>query len=574
MPGSSRGKRVALLADDSSSDDAEEGDFDDGEGIPPQKSPLPKRATPGKKMKQPGSSSLTAVVLGDESSEDPLATPLVAPSVPSDRRVIEISDDEDSDDAPLATPVASNRRQLLKRKAAVDMSDEDEDEDDDDSVVLPAKRRRLTRKGTGVDTSASVDSSATAASDGESPLPATKEKPKTAKSTSTSVKRKSRPTGPKSEKRRQLELLRRRRAGEVIEDLTSEEDEERHGLYDSDASGFMALEEFDDDEEGVPGDEGPAKQGKKSKNGAAKSASKKKGKEKKAAAANDNSSSEEDLEDFITDDDEHPLGVPASLLDIPLEFTAHSHKPLKEHFRHVIEWLVQSKINPAFERKHALYMMAWKKLNDEIQGLAVSKFSSAAWKADFFMALRARPGFQDVEIPRGDLGELNTCMACGRKGHPATWVVSFTGSAYHKDSGSDNFLQEVEGDESDSDDDDDEGEEPDRDEDGNNIPPRDRRWFVGAVCKSNAETAHALTHWKHSLFEWVMASLEAEGYMKPEKLMEREKMKPKKRYKVVDGILEKWEARGTVNDLYRNFKQTIEEARNKSTTGKGGRRWG
>jgi hypothetical protein len=120
------------------------------------------------------------------------------------------------------------------------------------------------------------------------------------------------------------------------------------------------------------------------------------------------------------DDSDAPLGIPQeAYLDMPLEFTAHSRKPLKEHFRDAIEWLVQFKINPGFEKTHALYRMAWQKLDDEVRGLAQSKFASAAWKKDFYMALRARPYFTNPEVPKVDLFDAPNCGACGRSGHPA-----------------------------------------------------------------------------------------------------------------------------------------------------------
>jgi hypothetical protein len=129
--------------------------------------------------------------------------------------------------------------------------------------------------------------------------------------------------------------------------------------------------------------------------------------------------------DFIVDDSDDLIGAPVHL-DMPIEFTSHSHKPLKEHFRDAIEWLVQFKVNPGFDKTDDLYRMAWRKLDDEVRGLATSKFSSAAWKKDFFMALRARPYYDAAELPKGDLLEARSCGACGRSGHPARSVTNIT----------------------------------------------------------------------------------------------------------------------------------------------------
>jgi len=112
----------------------------------------------------------------------------------------------------------------------------------------------------------------------------------------------------------------------------------------------------------------------------------------------------------------------------------------------------------------------------------------------------------------------------------------------------------------------------DEDEDGNPIPKESKQWFIGSVCSSNAETAHTLIHWKHALLDWVDGTLERDGFMAPDQLAKRAKMKPKKLYKVVDKILEGWTDQGIIKALYRDFKNNIDAARNKSTTGTWGRK--
>jgi hypothetical protein len=165
----------------------------------------------------------------------------------------------------------------------------------------------------------------------------------------------------RTEKEKKLELLKRRRAGENIEELTetseSESDEE-------DQSDFEKLSEFDDEEdEEAPIVEKPRKMTSK----------------KRSSDAEDDD--HDSVEDFIADDDE--LGVPdPSLLDIPLEFTHAAHKPLKEHFRDAIEWMVHNKINPAFARDDPVYRQAFMKLDNEYGGYAKSKFVSTQWTAE------------------------------------------------------------------------------------------------------------------------------------------------------------------------------------------------
>ncbi|KAK0711299.1 hypothetical protein B0H67DRAFT_555298 [Lasiosphaeris hirsuta] len=458
-----------------------------------------------------------------------------APPKPS-----QMASDSSDDDKPLVTPTSTNRS-AHKRVIILDDSDVDEEQ-----VSSPIKKRRLVRRR-----SAPVRSSD---SDGD-----VIKAPPTIPSSARRGPRRHR-----TEKEKARELLRRKRAGEAIDKLesTSSSEEDVRPVYDTDSdTDLVALNEFEDDEEGVANsEEATARKPKNTKSPV---------KARKGELDNTENSDAEalgsDLEDFI--DDDGPMGVPEeALLDIPLQFTSHSHKPLKDHFRDVVEWLVQFKVNPGFsEKRHDLYRIAWQKLDDEVSGLAQSKFASSAWKKDFIMALRARPYFNNAELPKGDPNELQHCGACGRSGHPAKWEIMFSGSPYFKKTGVDKFLEPVE---VSSEDESQGAADEDEDEDGNIIPAQSKRWFIGSVCNSNAETAHDLIHWKYALLDWVDATLMKEGYMSPEQLAARNAMRPKAKYKLVDEIMEKWAERGTVKALYGDFKDNLEKARNKTTTGR------
>ena len=294
---------------------------------------------------------------------------------------------EEEDDKPLVSATPRHKRRIIA-----------DDSDDEPLVSSPVKRRRLVRRNTV--SSPAVEGQHDTDGDDE---PA----PSSARASRTRRK-------PLTQKEKARELLRRKRAGETIveeEEPSSSQDElPARAIYDTD-SDHLALVEFEDEEEeGVPDSMRAKKKGKKPK--------KDKKKKKKAADDGDSDSS---MDDFVVDDSDAPLGAPDDIYSgIPLQFTSHSHKPLKEHFRDAIEWLVQFKINPGFsEKEHPLYRMAWKKLDDEVRGLATSKFASAAWKKDFYMALRARPYLDDGELPKGSMLDIENCGACGRSGHPA-----------------------------------------------------------------------------------------------------------------------------------------------------------
>ncbi len=376
--------------------------------------------------------------------------------------------DSDSDELPLSISRPPTRRHILPS----DDSDNDGNADnDDDSVIIvtSARRRQLTRKSPA--TPATPPSKITRSGLlGEDPSSPTKRSSRSGRK------------GPRSEKQKKMELLRRRRQGEKIdtEDLTSSSDEAPAPLYDSDPE-LAVLEDFDDEEE----EEEPRSPPRRVKGPKPSKAASNKSRRDLSQDKDD----EDDLDGFVVEDDSAFLGAPAELLnEVPIQFTSHAHKPLRVHFRDAIEWLVQRRINPGFDREDPLYKLAWRKLDDEVRGLANSKFMSAGWKVEFHKALRARPRIESIELARGDIDRLQACHACGRKNHPATFKILFFGQAYNKDS-----LDDVEQDSS-SESQQESEDEKSVDEDGNTIEPLTREWFVGVVCNANAKTAHDLMH--------------------------------------------------------------------------------
>lgn len=153
--------------------------------------------------------------------------------------------------------------------------------------------------------------------------------------------------------------------------------------------------------------------------------------------------------------------------------------------------------------------------------------------------------------------------------------MRFSGSPYYRSFMNESFLEPVDlsGDSSaeSASPDDDDSNEGQYDEDGCEIPPASKMWLIGSVCNSNAETAHSLLHWKMALLDWVDANLETGGYMTADRLKERLNWKAKKKYRLVDKILALWVEKGVIRRLWKEFKDTIETARNKSTTGRRGR---
>ncbi|KAI1811502.1 hypothetical protein GGS20DRAFT_103982 [Poronia punctata] len=540
---SSKGRPTTVIdSSDESAAEIADGGYDDDnvDRLPPtQKASDPNKSDTGDldeseeepvivhpRSSQSVSTRLQRAIILDDSDEEVQEREI---SPRKRRRSSVISLDDSDDDAPILP-------QISARKVEAEESD-----DSDEVVVSPTKRRKMRHL--------SSPSSPVA-----NRTPGRLKRPNI--TASSPVKGAHR--GHRSEKQKKMELLRRRRAGERIDKLTSSEssaseDETKRGIYDSDPENeFEVLKEFDDDDE-EEDDIVAEKPRRKTKP------------KPKPENTLDQDDEEGDLDDFVTDDDDAPLGAP---LDIPLEFTSQAHLPMKDQFPHVIEWLVHNRINPAFERKDPVYLYAWRKLDDEVSGLARSKFTSSVWKPDFNRSLKARPRLDAFELRMLGSDELHArCEACGRANHPSTWRIRFSGSAYHKDT-----LMDVESEsESESDGNSDTASV---DTQGMPLAPTTKDWNVGVVCHDNAVTAHSLFHWKHALMEFVEDRLEVDGWMTAAKLREREKMKAKKRRALANGIVDGWQSTGVVSALYADFKRLLDSARNQTTTRKSrGGRW-
>lgn len=269
-------------------------------------------------------------------------------------------------------------------------------------------------------------------------------------------------------------------------------------------------------------------------------------------------------EEFIDEEDEdaNPLGIPDGL---PLEFSRYASMKNKELFPYAVEWMVQKKLNPTFQMDDEIYVLTFRKLDDEVRGLAASKFKSAAWTPAFTMALNSRPdiAYEPIDRSAGEHYLRDTCDACNRTNHPATYQIQFQGTPYHRST-----LEEVDRTKNDDDEDDissdetDADDEPAYDDKGSEIPPANRIYYVGKFCMSNAQTAHALQHWRYHLNEWVATWLIRNGYDTPEKNQKRSRWSSEKRRKNASKIVDRMEHDGVVKTLWQDFRSNIDEARN------------
>jgi hypothetical protein len=373
----------------------------------------------------------------DDEDEQDIRSP--SPRKQRARAIIESEEDESQ---PIVSPLKRTRKPV--------------ESEDSDIVLSPAKRQRNSRQR-------DVDLS----SDSDLPSPRTiaaslKRQPKSTSKTPPRFTRQQKTVRRhRTEKEKKMELLKRRRAGENIDTVT-DSSESASDEEDDEDEGLQQLSEFEDEEPSPENARKPTKPAKR-------------------ATRHPNSGGETDTDDFVIEDEEGPLGIPTHLAEIPLEFTAAAHKPIKEHFRDVVEWMVHNKVNPAFEWKDPVYETAFRKVDQECGGFADSKFVSTQWTAEFTKAIYARPILEIRELNPGEgidvLGEAK-CEACNHRKHVPTFSLQLKGKAYNKVT-----LEEVDkdsdSDEESDDDDSDDSSDASIDERGATLLSEDKQWFAG-----------------------------------------------------------------------------------------------
>jgi hypothetical protein len=286
-------------------------------------------ALPTSQKKQASSTQKRVV----DSTEDEDLNYSIRSSQRQRRTAVIISDDDESDkELPEISKLSalSGRQQKQPAGVAIESNTkEDEDEDDDEPILSSPnkKRRRISTEDEDMDTG--IVMSPTKRLRRSSQFQSVDRPVEVAKrETHQRQTRQSQGKKRRTERQKNMELLRRKRAGENITELTpsgSEDDEPRGGLYDSDSE-LEVLDEFEDEE--VDEEEERMEQVRQS-----------------IRAVNRN----EYEDDFVVEDDDEPIGVPEyGLHSIPLEFTHHAHKPLKEHFKDAVEWMVHRKVSQTF----------------------------------------------------------------------------------------------------------------------------------------------------------------------------------------------------------------------------------
>lgn len=329
----------------------------------------------------------------------------------------------------------------------------------------------------------------------------------------------------REETRKHLEILRRRRAGEKVSHLSEMGDENAEAI--SFGGGSRKARRYST----------PSAQG-------------------SVDSSEDSDLPPEDVDvdedDFVVDDSAEHIGMPHP--DIPLEFTSYASRKPRELFVHVIDWLVKNKISPAFDRHDPLWDLAFKKLDDEVKGQAGSRLISAAWNETFVRTLKARPQLRVVRLPGDEEDYIRTCDACNRTNHPAQYDFHFSGKAYYHQT-----LEAV--DNSDDENDDNDNDAASLDSKNRALPSAHQHFYLGRYCAANAEMGHKLTHWRFHLNQNLLTYLEEQGVLSADKIIARDKKNHTKREREAEMIVDTMRDTGIVDDLWREFKNDMDDAR-------------
>ncbi|KAH0369460.1 hypothetical protein KCU65_g3314, partial [Aureobasidium melanogenum] len=475
-----------------------------------------------------------------------------------------ISDDESEDDLPTTPAVNRKRKRQAESSSPLALIPDDEEDDDSDVVVTGSRKRSLATKKQAPPPQPDSDS------DDEPPSSRSRKRLRRVKDSApmrtiteeerqdleddlvdlassgsdTEVRVSQRnKSSQKSARQLALERLKARRKAPMSSIVEDEDDEDEDQVDDEEENYNQSSEEEEEEFDNLP--------------------------EPSTNRTTRKQMFTEDDEDegFVIDDD-GPLGVPTN---VPIAFTRYASMKAKDLFRFAIDWMVQKKINPAFQMDDEIYDLTFKKLDDEVKGLAGSKFQSAAWTSKFTLALQARPDLLSARLDRQSSAHFgrDKCDACNRSGHPATYEVKFEGKPYDKNSLEPVAPRKATNDDSSEDDDDSSSESSvdsnapvNYDSQGRKILPEETVFYLGKFCMSNAETAHSLQHWRYHLYEWVVEYLESAGWNTPKLIVKRDGWSVRKRRKHANKIVDIMEEQGKIKALYSDFKKEIDTARN------------
>ncbi|CAG5181048.1 uncharacterized protein ALTATR162_LOCUS9567 [Alternaria atra] len=519
-----------------------------------------KESTPEKEETQPvpRSSRRGAVKKATTPDEDDEEDEPLTPAPRSRRKTTRRKSPSAEEEEKEQSPPRSTRRRLKRRKSP------SEDEEEPSATPEPAKRRS---RGDAVSNGEDLDEADGSANEQEDNEEQDELKEELAFLRSSPLpdrgRLRSTQDKPKNKRQEALEALKRRRAGTTGTNEPSSSvtpGRKRAVVVDSDSESELEVikEEPDSDLEILGQDDIEDDEQEESD---------------RDANALDMFQEDQEDEQFIDDDPDNMIGEPSvndDLDEMRLAFSL-SRAKTRDLFKHAVEWMVMKKIHPGFDSNKNVYTLTFRKLDDEVKGLAGSKYTSSAWTADFTRAIRARPDLMINELSAAERAVMSPhCEACNRSNHTASFELLLQGQPYHPET-LEPLANASDSSDSDSDDSDSSGlssdsetalngEKPTYNYQKDRIPPESHRFPLGSTCKANAQVAHTLYHWRYNLYQWVKDYLKAEGHLTAEKLVKRDGRSDRKRAKEARKIVDAMEADGQIRSLYHSYKTQLQAA--------------
>ncbi|TBU35882.1 hypothetical protein BD311DRAFT_647037 [Dichomitus squalens] len=304
-----------------------------------------------------------------------------------------------------------------------------------------------------------------------------------------------------------LEKLKRKKRGEIVES-ESEEDEE---------------------EDPVPFD------GAKPHNGSDHS----------------NEAAEEEEEDtFIVEDDS------AQAIDLPAEFSMGTYQDLLHHFKIVCQMFVHIVVHDPEDRaeigdrlrENQYFSVPLKIARRKLSGMRDSLVAGSTWKPTFRRALDTYPNLETQHLEFTVLG----CDACNLGGRKSTIQGRLTGEPYDPVT-----YESVGEDEPDSD-----------DEEGCETK---KEFHLGRFCAKRTRTYHQFTHWEYHLFHALREEVEILKSSQDErsfvKVAYANGKRPPEDLSDADAIMDWLDERQIINIQWQEIKAMMENARHLEVRG-------
>ncbi|KAH9951251.1 hypothetical protein B0H21DRAFT_271900 [Amylocystis lapponica] len=253
---------------------------------------------------------------------------------------------------------------------------------------------------------------------------------------------------------------------------------------------------------------------------------------------------DEEAEDtFIIEDDD-------AVVELPPEFSMESHQDLIHHFKIICQLFVHLAVQKPVNRPSAIKLLLEKDYfsvplrmtRRKLIGMRDSLVTSSVWRPDFKKPLEKYP---ELEVVRMDFA-IPECDACHLGGRMSTLLGRVSGIPYDRSS----F-----------------GPLDDESSDEDDETAKEKKEFnLGRFCAARTRVFHSFTHWEYKLFEALCQEVDelrisggTRGFVRVAYAKGR---KPPKDVEDADGIMEWLDERKIIDMEWHKVKEMMESARN------------